>query len=57
MINDDIREMVVKKTSLDGIKQYAIEKCGMRTLREEAFLKVNEGITTLDEALRITTER
>jgi type IV pilus assembly protein PilB len=57
MINDDIREMVVKKTSLDEIKEYAVEKCGMRILREEAFLKVKEGITTLDEALRITTER
>jgi type IV pilus assembly protein PilB len=56
MIDDDIREMIIKKTSLDEIKQYAVRSLGMRTLRDDAFLKVREGLTTLDEALRITTE-
>lgn len=56
LIDDAMREMIMKKKSIDEIKQYAIEKCGMRTLRDDAFLKVKEGLTTLDEALRITTE-
>ena len=28
----------------------------MKTLRDDAFLKVKDGMTTLDEAIRITTE-
>lgn len=56
MIDDIIREMIIKKSSLDEIKQYATEICGMKTLRDDAFLKVKEGLTTLDEALRITAE-
>jgi len=56
MINDFIREMIIKRVSLDDIKRYAVEKCGMRTLRDDAFIKVKTGLTTLEEALRITTE-
>jgi len=56
LFDDIIREMVMKKKSIDDIKKYAIEKCGMKILRDDAFGKVKEGLTTLDEALRITTE-
>jgi general secretion pathway protein E len=56
MNNDFMREMIIKKKSIDEIKQYAIQNCGMRTLRDDAFIKVKDGLTTLDEALRITTE-
>ena len=55
IINDDIREMIVEKKPIDMIKRYAQEQ-GMKTLRDDAFLKVKEEITTLDEAIRITTE-
>ncbi|MFH1458611.1 MAG: ATPase, T2SS/T4P/T4SS family [Candidatus Omnitrophota bacterium] len=56
LINDNMREMIIRKKPLDEIKQYAVEKCGMLTLRDDAFLKVKQELTTLDEALRITTE-
>ncbi len=56
MIDDTIREMVIEKKSLDDIKKYAVQECGMMTLRDDAFIKVKEGVTTLDEAIRITTE-
>jgi type IV pilus assembly protein PilB len=56
MIDDNIREMIIRKESIDKIKEYAVEKCGMKTLRDDAFLKVKEGQTTLEEALRITAE-
>lgn len=56
LIDDTMREMIVKKDSLDEIRKYAIEKCGMLTLRDDAYLKVKEGLTTLEEAVRITTE-
>jgi len=56
LIDDPIREMIIKKTPIDEIKEYVIEKCKMHTLRDDAFLKVKEELTTLDEALRITSE-
>lgn len=56
LIDDTMREMIIKKKSLDEIKKYALEKCNMKTLRDDAFIKVKEGLTTLDEAIRITTE-
>ena len=56
VIDDYMREMIIKKTSLDEIKQYAVEKRQMKTLRDDAFLKVRDEMTTLDEGLRITTE-
>jgi type IV pilus assembly protein PilB len=56
LLDDTIREMIIKKSSIDEIRQYSIKNCGMMTLRDDAFLKVKEGTTSLDEALRITTE-
>lgn len=55
LIDDTLREMIMKKQSMDDMRRYALER-GMKTLRDDAFLKVKEGLTTLDEALRITTE-
>jgi len=56
LIDDAIREMVIRRKSIDEIKDYAVKKLEMRTLRDDAFLKVKEELTTLDEAIRITTE-
>jgi type II secretory ATPase GspE/PulE/Tfp pilus assembly ATPase PilB-like protein len=55
ILDDTIREMIIRKKSIDEIKQYALER-GMKTLRDDAFLKVKQELTTLEEALRITTE-
>jgi type IV pilus assembly protein PilB len=56
LIDDIMREMIIKKKSIDEIKDHAINKCGMLTLRDDGFLKVKAELTTLEEALRITTE-
>lgn len=56
LVDDTIREMIIKKKSLDEVKQYAVEALGMKTLRDDAFLKVTQELTTIEEALRITTE-
>jgi len=56
MIDDHIREMIIQKKSCDEIKEYAIKELGMLTLRDDAFLKVKQGLITLEEAIRVTTE-
>ena len=55
LVDDNMREMIIRKEPLDKIKAYA-QKNGMKTLRDDAFLKVQQELTTLDEAIRITTE-
>lgn len=56
IINDAIREMIMKKKSIDEIRQYAVTKCGMKTLRDDAFLKIKMGLATLEEVIRVTKE-
>jgi len=56
LINDDsIRAMILSKESSHIIKEKA-RKAGMKTLREDGWLKVGQGITTISEVVRVTTE-
>ncbi len=55
LIDDEIRDLIVKGKSSDEIKEYAIAH-GMNSLRENAFKKAVSGLTTIEEVLRITTE-
>ena len=55
LIDDAIRDLIIKGKSSDEIKEYAVAN-GMKTLRENAFKKALSGLTTIEEVLRITTE-
>ncbi|MFC1454464.1 GspE/PulE family protein [Verrucomicrobiota bacterium] len=55
VVNDAIRPLVVARESSNVIKQKAIGQ-GMRTLREDGWVKVNKGVTTIEEVLRVTEE-
>jgi general secretion pathway protein E len=50
---DAVRQLAHDRSSSWEIRQ-AARKDGMRTLREDAWLKVLNGITTVDEVLRVT---
>ena len=54
-IDDEVREMLIKGASSDDIKKYAIEKQHMATLWEDAMRKFSDGLTTVEEVLRITS--
>ena len=56
-INDEIRELILKKVSSDQIKDYAIKNLDMKTLWDDAIDKLTSGITTIEEMLRVTTEQ
>ncbi len=53
MMTPSMRDMILKKARESEIKVLA-RKEGMRTLREDGLLKVVEGITSLEEILRLT---
>ena len=55
IMNDRIREMVVKRDSSSAIRNAAVEG-GMRLLREDSIRNILEGVTTIEEALRETKE-
>lgn len=52
-LSDDLRKMILRGGPAVDLKRAAIEQ-GMRTLRQAAVGKVRQGITTLEEALRVT---
>ncbi len=55
LVDDAIRQMVIKKSSGDEIKKYLIGR-GMKTLKDEALENLFNGVTTLEEVLRVTSE-
>ncbi|MFH1783781.1 MAG: type IV-A pilus assembly ATPase PilB [bacterium] len=55
-LNGDVRELIVQKAAADAIKKVARESGGMHTMREDGFKKVLNGVTTVEEVLRVTQE-
>jgi len=55
VVNDAIRPLIIGRESSNVIKQAAIKQ-GMRTLREDGWAKVQNGMTTIEEVLRVTEE-
>jgi general secretion pathway protein E len=54
-MSEQLKKMVSSRINVDELRQVAIRE-GMTTLREDAWLKVRKGITSLEEALRVTTD-
>jgi type IV pilus assembly protein PilB len=52
LVDDPIRELVLKKAPAHRIRDEALE-AGMTTLKHDAMQKVLEGVTTMEEALRV----
>ena len=53
IMNEAIRPLILGRTAASTISQKAIE-IGMRTLRIDGWQKVEAGITTVEEVLRVT---
>ncbi len=52
-IDDDIRDIVTHNPSLTELRA-AARKTGMRILRDDGLMKVEAGLTTVDEVMRVT---
>jgi type IV pilus assembly protein PilB len=52
-VGSEIRELVLEGASADEIKKTAI-RLGMKTLRMSGITKIKEGVTSVEEVLRIT---
>jgi len=54
-LTDEIRDLILEKSSSDEIKNKAIE-LGMTTMLEDGLSKVLQGLTTVEEVLRVSHE-
>jgi general secretion pathway protein E len=52
-VDDEMRQLIMKNSDASMIKSLAMER-GMRTLRQDGAAKVLEGVTSVDEVVRVT---
>ncbi|MFH1780656.1 MAG: GspE/PulE family protein [Candidatus Nealsonbacteria bacterium] len=55
IINETIKELIVKKADASQIQDQAQQE-GMRTMLEDGFIKAAQGITSIEEILRVIIE-
>ena len=53
VVTEDLRPLILNRSAASTIAQKAVSQ-GMRTLRHDGWKKVREGITTVEEVLRVT---
>ncbi len=54
-VTETIKELIVKKSTADQIQQQS-QKEGMRTMIEDGFIKAAQGVTSIEEVLRVIIE-
>jgi len=54
-VTEIIKELIIKKADADQIQAQA-QKEGMRTMIEDGFIKAAQGITSIEEVLRVIAE-
>jgi len=54
-ISEDVRSLVLRRASSREIRRTAVND-GMITLRDDGWRKAREGLTTIEEVLRVTSE-
>ncbi len=53
MVDKKMRQMISQDASIDDIKDYASRELGMETLRESALTLLEQGITSVEEVLKV----
>src|SRR5690349_15804839 len=54
-VNDEIRRLIMNNSDASVLTQ-ASRRNGMRNLREDGWLKIRDGITTVSEVMRVTQQ-
>ncbi len=54
LVDELLRKTILNNTEADAISKIAIQN-GMRTLREAGLDRVREGLTTIEEIMRVTS--
>jgi len=54
-INDEIRKMIIHGDDA-GMLTRTARRNGMRNLREDGWMKIRDGVTSVEEVMRVTQE-
>ena len=54
-IDNEMEKFILKNPSIAALKEKALKK-GMIQMRQDGFIKVLEGVTTIEEIERVTRE-
>ena len=55
-MDNDMQKLILQRATTNEIKAKAVSR-GMTTLRQSGWEKVKQGLTTLQEVLRVTQNR
>ena len=55
VVSEKIKELIMAREDASNIRSRAISE-GMQTLQEDGLVKVQQGLTTIEEVLRVTKE-
>lgn len=55
-VSEEVRSLVIGRHSMGELRQQAVKE-GMRVLRDDGWIKVLEGVTTVEEVIRVTEEK
>jgi type IV pilus assembly protein PilB len=55
VIDDEIKQMMMNNQSMTAIRDYAMRQ-GMIFLIDDGLLKVKQGLTTVEEVLRVALD-
>ncbi|MCE5194092.1 MAG: type IV-A pilus assembly ATPase PilB, partial [Nitrospiraceae bacterium] len=53
LVDEELRRLILEGASADELKRSAV-RSGMKTLRMSGLTKITEGVTTIEEVLRVT---
>ena len=53
VLDDEVRSLIVRDAPLSEVSQ-TVRQRGMRSLREDGLQKVRDGVTTMEEVMRVT---
>jgi type IV pilus assembly protein PilB len=53
--DSEIQELTLRRAPANEIKRAAMQ-AGMKTLRQSGIAKIKQGITTIEEVLRVTVD-
>jgi type II secretory ATPase GspE/PulE/Tfp pilus assembly ATPase PilB-like protein len=54
-VNEEISQLILQKATVEELEKAAL-KSGMMTVAQDGFIKAKNGITTIEEVLRVTKE-
>jgi len=54
-MDDEVKDLTLRRAPANEIRRAAVQT-GMKTLRQSGIAKIKQGVTTIEEVLRVTVD-